>query len=276
MSLVSSFPVRSPSLRSRSPLSDEQIRAVAPSIFAVHKHESRSERYTYLPTGEVLGALRREGFAPFMVCQTRVRHEDRRGFTKHMVRMRHATQVDDAEANEIVLLNSHDGSSSYQLIAGLFRHVCSNGLVCGDTLSDVRVQHKGPIAERVVAGAYEVLEGFERVRANRDAMRAVLLDVPEQVAFAQAALSLRYEPSVLRPAPVGAMQLLVPRREADARADLWSTFNRVQEALVSGGLEGRSASGHRMRTRPVQGIDANLKLNRALWLLAEAMRQIKG
>jgi hypothetical protein len=96
-------------------------------------------------------------------------------------------------------------------------------------------------------------------------MRAVVLDAAEQGAFATAALSLKYEPDPVRPAPVTASQLLEVRRSADGGADLWSTFNRVQEALVTGGLRGRRADGGPMRTRPVQGIDANLKLNRALW-----------
>ena len=78
--------------------------------------------------------LRQEGFEPFMVCQTRVRHEGRRDFTKHMLRLRHASQINGREANEIILLNSHDGTSSYQMLAGMFRFVCSNGLVCGDTV----------------------------------------------------------------------------------------------------------------------------------------------
>lgn len=275
-SLASSFHSRSASLRSASPLSDDQIRAVAPSIFAHAKHASRSDRYTCLPTSDVLAALRGEGFEPFMVCQTRVRHEDRRGFTKHMVRMRHAGQVSNAEADEIVLINSHDGTSSCQLLAGMFRFVCSNGLVVGDMVADVRVHHKGPIAERVIAGAYEVLEGFERARSQREGMRAVMLDAAEQGVFVQAALSLRYGPDPLRPAPVTAAQLLDVRRSADAGADLWSTFNRVQEALVAGGLRGRGANGQRMHTRPVHGIDANLRLYRALWMLAESMRQLKG
>ncbi|MEN9476374.1 MAG: hypothetical protein RLZZ300_515, partial [Pseudomonadota bacterium] len=59
--LASRFASRSPSLRSDHPLSDEQIRAVAPSIFAQAAHESRSARYTYIPTIEVLAGLRREG-----------------------------------------------------------------------------------------------------------------------------------------------------------------------------------------------------------------------
>ncbi len=109
MQLASRFASRSPSLRSDSPLSDDQIRRVAPSIFADAPHESRSERYSYIPTAAVLTELRKEGFQPFMVAQTRVRNEDRRDFTKHMIRLRHANQINDAEANEIVLLNSHDG-----------------------------------------------------------------------------------------------------------------------------------------------------------------------
>jgi hypothetical protein len=81
-----------------------------------------------------------------MVTQTRVRDEGKREHTKHMMRLRHASQINGAEANEIVLLNSHDGTSSYQMLAGMFRFVCSNGLVCGDTVADVRVPHKGDVA----------------------------------------------------------------------------------------------------------------------------------
>ena len=276
MKLASRFASHSPSLRSSSPLTDEQIRAVAPSIFAAEKHVSRSDRYTYIPTGEVLTALRKEGFEPFMVCQTRVRQDDRRDFTKHMVRMRHATQVNDAEANEIVLLNSHDGTSSYQLISGLFRYVCSNGLVFGDTFSDVRVHHKGQIVDRVIEGAYEVLDGFDLVRERRDGMRAITLDTAEQAIFARAALALKYEPDPVKPVPITETQVLAPRRGDDVRSDLWSTFNRIQESLLNGGLLGRGATGRRMRTRPVQGIDQNLRLNRALWMLAEEMRHLKS
>jgi len=51
---------------------------------------------------------------------------------------------------------------------------------------------------------------------------------------------------------------------------------RVQENLVKGGLSSRAANGRQQRTRPVQGIDQNVRLNRALWLLADGMRQLKA
>ena len=126
MQLASRFASHSPALRSDYPLSDDQIRSVAPSIFADAPHESRSERYSYIPTAAVLTELRKEGFQPFMVTQTRVRDEGKREHTKHMLRLRHASQINGAEANEIVLLNSHDGTSSYQMLAGQFR-LCPTG-----------------------------------------------------------------------------------------------------------------------------------------------------
>jgi hypothetical protein len=41
-------------------------------------------------------------------------------------------------------------------------------------------------------------------------------------------------------------------------------MNRVQENMINGGLPGRAANGRRQQTRPVQGIDQNVRLNRAL------------
>jgi hypothetical protein len=276
MQLASRFASRSPSLRSDYPLSDGQIRRVAPSIFADAAHESRSERYTYIPTAAVLTELRKEGFQPFMVTQTRVRDEGKREHTKHMIRLRHASQINGAEANEIVLLNSHDGTSSYQMLAGMFRFVCSNGLVCGDTVADVRVPHKGDVASSVIEGAFEVLSGFERVKESRDAMRTITLDEGEAEVFARSALALKYDPTDNKPAPITESQILMPRRFDDRRPDLWSVFNRTQENLTKGGLHGRSANGRRQQTRPVQGIDSDIRLNRALWLLADGLRQLKA
>ncbi|MFG9250452.1 DUF932 domain-containing protein [Pseudomonas aeruginosa] len=276
MQLATRFASRSPVLRSEHPLSDDQILGVAPSIFAETPHESRSQRYAYIPTAAVLAELRKEGFQPFMACQTRVRDEGKREHTKHMLRLRHASQINGAEANEIILLNSHDGTSSYQMLAGMFRFVCSNGLVCGDTVADVRVPHKGDVAGSVIEGAYEVLQGFERVKESRDAMRAITLDEGEAEVFARAALALKYDPTDNKPAPITESQILMPRRFDDRRPDLWSVFNRTQENLTKGGLHGRSANGRRQKTRPVQGIDSDVRLNRALWMLADGLRQLKA
>jgi hypothetical protein len=270
-------------LRSEQPLHEDQMRAAAPSIFAEGKHASRSMRYTYIPTIEVLRGLRKEGFEPFMVAQGASRVEGKAAFTKHMIRMRHAGQVQARpEANEIILINSHDGASSYQMLAGMFRFVCCNGLVVGEVVDDIRIPHKGNIQGEVIEGAFRVLDEFAQVEEHTEAMKALQLQPPEEIAFATAALALRFgerrveETGGHRPAPVTAEQLIEARRPEDFGHSLWTTFQRVQENVIRGGQPGRSAQGRRLQTRPVGSIDRGVSLNRALWMLAEEMRKLKA
>ncbi len=104
------------SIRQERPLTNDELVKVVPSVFSEEKHNSRSDRYTYIPTITLLDKLREEGFQPFFACQSRVRDEDKRGHTKHMVRLRREGANKGTEVPEIILLNSHDGSSSYQMI----------------------------------------------------------------------------------------------------------------------------------------------------------------
>ncbi|NUZ08863.1 DUF932 domain-containing protein [Piscinibacter koreensis] len=266
-------------LRSDQPLPEDTMRRAAPSIFAEGKHASRSERYTYIPTIEVLRSLRREGFEPFMVAQGQSRVEGKTEYTKHLIRMRHAGQVSSRpEANEVILINSHDGASAYQMLAGAFRFVCCNGLVVGSATNDIRIPHKGNIQHEVIEGAFRVLEDFEAVDASIDGMKALELSEDEERAYATAALTLRFgeRGEGQPPAPVTPEQLLEARRVEDVGHSVWSVFQRTQENTTRGGQTGRSAAGRRLQTRGVGSIDRSVNLNRALWVLAEEMRKLKG
>lgn len=258
-------------VRRDRPLTHEELMQFVPSVFSEDKHESRSERYTYIPTITLLDNLQREGFRPFFACQTRVRDESKREHTKHMLRLRREGQITGKQVPEIILLNSHDGSSSYQMLPGLFRAVCSNGLVCGESFGEVRVPHKGNVVERVIEGAYEVLGIFDRVEEKRDAMQSLMLPPPAQQALAKAAMTYRFGEEYQ---PVTESQLLAPRRWQDESGDLWTTYQRIQENLIKGGLYGRNAKGGRTHTRAIKGIDGDVKLNRALWVMAENMLQL--
>lgn len=258
-------------LQANHPLSDEQIMSVAPSIFTVEAHERMSERYTAIPTIDVLNALRSEGFMPFMVAQTKVRDPGRREHTKHMLRLRRASDVTASEANEVILINSHDGTSSYQMTAGILRFVCMNGLVCGDNIVGVKVRHSGDVVDEVVEGAYTIAGEFTRVDEARERMQSIVLKPQEQLAFASSALLLKYDEGA---APVRPEQLLRPRRWDDRGDDLWRTFNRVQENMTKGGLRSISTTGRRIRTRAVEGLNRDVKLNKALWTLADEMAKL--
>lgn len=148
-------------IRRDRPLTHEELMSHVPSIFGEDKHVSRSEGYTWIPTITILESLQREGFQPFFACQTRVRDPGRREHTKHMLRLRRTGQISSPQVPEIILLNSHDGSSSYQMLPGLFRAICTNGLVYGQSFGEIRVPHKGNVVEKVIEGAYEVLGVFD-------------------------------------------------------------------------------------------------------------------
>jgi Domain of unknown function (DUF932). len=270
--LSTTFGRKSFGLRANTPLSDDQLYRVAPSIFAIDKHESRSDRYTYIPTIDVLNGLRKEGFQPFMVAQSRSRIEGKSDFTKHMLRLRTAEKIDSPEAFEIILINSHDGTSSYQMLAGVFRFVCQNGMVTGDTINDIRVPHRGNITDNVIDAAFTISEEFELIDNSMHEMKSTILTPEESNIFATAALGLKYEEDK---EPISSSQLLLPRRIADKQPDLWSVTNRIQENLIRGGLPGQTVNGKRTTTRAVKSIDTNVKLNKSLWILTEKMTELK-
>ncbi|EAA9929367.1 DUF945 domain-containing protein, partial [Salmonella enterica] len=257
-------------IRRDRPLTHEELMQYTPSVFGEDKHASRSDRYSYIPTITLLDNLRREGFEPFFACQSRVRDPGRRDYTKHMLRLRRAGQITGRQVPEIIILNSHGGESSFQLLPGVFRSVCTNSLVCGQSFGEIRVPHRGNIVEKVIEGAYDVLNVFDRVEEKREAMQSLLLPPPAQQALAKAALTYRFGEEHQ---PVTTAQVLTPRRREDYGQDLWTVWNTLQENLLKGGLPGRTAKGKRSHTRAVNGIDGDVKLNRALWVMAEQMQQ---
>lgn len=270
-------------------MTEDEIRAVAPSVFAVTAHESRSERFAPIPTIDVLRALSREGFEVVGARQAVTRVEGKKAFTKHLLRMRKmdignsvAYHVGDTVC-EMLLKNANDGTCQYDLMAGLFRIRCLNSLVAQiGELAEVKVRHSGQVADKVIEGTYRVVGEAQKALAAPSDWSQMSLSRDESHAFAKAAHVLRFgeteeggAPPAIRPE-----QLLNVRRTGDASADLWTTFNVVQENAIRGGLHGvtRDANNRRRRmsTRPINGIDQDIKLNKALWVLAQEMAKLKS
>jgi Domain of unknown function (DUF932) len=221
-----------------------------------------------IPTDRVLQGLMTAGFVPVSVQQTPSRLGSPE-HAKHVLRLRRryeSVQLKDA-VPEVVFLNSHDGSSAYQLRMGIYRVVCTNGLVVSrGAFPAVHVPHRGDVVDDVVAGALQIAEQFGRLAGQVGRMEQRALYKDEQLALAEQAMDLRFaRDDIGRPA---AVQLLGCRRVEDAGNDLWSIFNRIQENLLTGGLHRRTATGRLTRTRRISAIWENLRLNGALWDMA--------
>ncbi|MFB9948903.1 DUF932 domain-containing protein [Rhizobium puerariae] len=274
--LATRFGRNSHQISGREALDNEALYRHVPSVFAREAHDSRSERYVYVPTIDIVEGLRREGWFPFFAVQAVPRDGDRMGHAKHMLRLRRDDGIGKPEAAEVIIVNSHDGTSSYQMFAGMLRFVCTNSLVAGERFEEVRVPHKGNIQHDIIEGVYTVAEDFPRLIDASETMKEITLSADERRVLAEASLVARYgeEESPIRPD-----QIIQPRRREDAGNSLWTSFNQIQEHLTKGGLPGRrrNAEGRirRSQTRAVNGIDQSVTLNRALWTLAEGMQRLK-
>ena len=101
-----------------------------------------------------------------------------------------------------------------------------------------------------------------------------ILTDAERLALATGAATHRWEDP--DKAPVSPSTLLNPRRFGDGAKDLWTTLNTVQENVIRGGQRDysrRRPDGNRMpKSRAIKGIDEDIKLNKALWRMAEVLR----
>ena len=250
-------------------LSPEVLRERVPAVFAPGAHERTSASYTFISTEQVLAALGSAGFLPVEARQAARAKSPMH--TRHLIRLRRryeTIQLRDA-IPEILFLNSHDGTSAYQLRVGLFRVACTNGLVVSMGVFPVwRVMHRGDVVRDVVCAAFRISQRFEALATAVERMERTVLDAGQRLEFAAQALALRF-PKDLEGA-VEPSRFLVPRRPEDAGNDLWRTFNVVQENLLRGGILRRSASNRLTRTRRITAIREDVRLNSALWEMAIA------
>lgn len=255
-------------------LSWEALRHRAPSIFAPSPMLGVSSRYAFVPTARIVAGLREANWVSVDVEEQRIRLEKRRGFQKHLIRFRLAAQIASLDEwnIELVLVNSHDGGCAYQLHAGIYRRICSNGLVVSDGgFQALRFRHAGLSPESVVLASLSLMDALPYLAGRIVGFRSRMLEPAEALAFADRALRLRYSSDV--EPPVAPARLLEARREEDQGSDLWHTLNRVQENLIRGGV----ADGHRDRrgrlrsVRGLRGIDSKVDLNKRLWGLAERL-----
>ena len=252
-------------------MTEQELVHIAPSIFADHAHADTSKRYGFVPTATIVRQMVESGFNPIYASEQHVRKADRIGFQKHMIRFRHEDWKPEKVGDvlpEIVLVNSHDRTSAFTFHAGIFRLVCSNGMVVADsTIESIHIRHSGNILEDVVAGTAAIAKSLPLVFDEIKRFTSRILSQDEQLTFATAGLMLKYDNE--EDIPIVAQRVLAAHRQEDVGDDLWRVFNRVQENLIVGGQRG-NVHNYR-RTRGVRGIDQGISLNKGLWELGSAL-----
>jgi hypothetical protein len=240
-------------------------------VFATAPAARLTDRYGFIPTNELVSAFEREDWVVTGASTKNVRKPERDGLQRHLIRFAHRSQMEAnrTERIETILLNSHDGTSSLQLGAGVFRFACANGIIVADsTVATIRLGHHKLGMDTVLNSAHAILGQAEVVAGTIEQWKQIDVTDEEALHLAETAIKLRWNDPEL--APVDAQQVAMNcRRIEDRHPTLWNVFNRVQENTLRNGLKATRVQPSRnqlMRSpRSLKALDATVKINRGLW-----------
>jgi hypothetical protein len=225
-----------------------------------------SDRYVHISTQRVVELMQEEGFTVAGTIAQKARGAGPAQFAKHVIDFRHpdVPAIGDSTPR-FLFANSHDGSMRASVLAGVFRFVCSNGMVVGSTYANERVRHAGEAAHNIIERVRALARNTGPLFQQIESWQRKELSEAQRNEFARLAATLRWgDPHRFLPE-----EILQVRRPEDDKGDLWTVFNRVQEATTRGGLEGVARTGRAVRSRPLTEVSTDLRFNEQLWKLAE-------
>ena len=266
-------------------LTKEQIKNSSPLVFAdAPTNPDVSDKYLFVNTETIIDDLAKLNWLPVQASQRKGRKSGGTIFSKHMVAFQNPdikiTSKDGDDAYpRILLTNSHDGMQAFKFSVGIFRLVCSNGLVVADEqFSDFKIKHKGYTfgeLRNVVKQAVEDLPN--RVQVMND-MRDRTLTQTEKEKLAIDAMLIR---AGIKPNSEEATKfnyddetiedILEPKREADKGDDLWKVFNVIQEKITQGEFHAALKGAKVRKVRKIKSFEKDMKVNKELFKLATAL-----
>jgi hypothetical protein len=270
-------------------LTEEEIMRMAPAAYATGHKDTLSDRYGEVDSRQVIEIMRDYGFGVSQAAQKKVRKSSEVPFAEHLVAFSRPNALYDSNAvqPEIIMYNSRNGLSSLKLFVGLFRFICSNGMVAGEGM-DFRVRHtttRISDLEQAISGA---VEAMPVIMDRMQRMKSVQLTERDTLEFVKNATTLRWEWAETHKiwngvdngtyASTGTVDDIANKlmRYEDRSNDLWTVFNRTQEKLIRGKVDVVSVTDKarlgKVRSAPaVRSIGESVRINRQLWDMAEEL-----
>jgi len=262
-SKVMSNELNTMSMMSNKVYSLEEIKQTAPSVFTTDKAPHLTDKYIQTPTSRVVEDLMNLGWQ--VTKAQEVKSRKYKGFQKHLIVFRNPDimikgENGDDSFPQILLTNSHDGKAAFNFRVGIFRLVCSNGLVISDAdFNNVSIRHINYTFETLQSKIGEVIAKLPNLVQKINLFKSTQLTETQMQDFAAKAMQLRTKQRV------NIMDVLNADRPQDAGNDLWVVFNRVQEKLLGG-----SYKAGKRKARSVKNFQKDIELNEQLFELAES------
>jgi len=249
-----------------SAYSIETLKQVTPSVFATGPSPKLTNRYTFVPTFEILENFEREGWQVYSAKQVGKNAVHGR----HELRLRNGNlpMVGDTFL-EAMIRNSHDGSTMFSVSAGLHRLVCSNGLTVPTSVSDtIRVRHMNFELGTVKMITDQFAEKLPTIEKSVNKMMSITMEDSKRVDFAKKATMIRWDKGSIP--QISVENLLTPNRVEDEKNTVWNVFNVLQEKLVRGGTQYKTQKGRLTSMKYLKDFQNINKINTQLWELAES------
>jgi len=233
-----------------------------------------SKHYSFVPTMKVVNDLRALGYEVVDATQVKARKKSTNGYQKHMITFEHPKyKVEGSEEYpQILLTNSHDGGNAFTLSAGIFRLVCSNGLVIkSEDYGSSRLVHKGYSFDAVQKLVHEFEGTISEVLTKITAMKRKQLTDEQMIQFAKQAALLRFKAASYNEDNIADVvdidEILEATRPEDVGNGLYEVYNRVQESLINGNYHYKLGTKHR-KGRTIKSFKQNIDVNKKLSELA--------
>lgn len=254
-------------------LSDAQLIELAPAIFGEKAHESRSEKYKYIPTYNLLAELKLHGYTIHGVNQAKVRGNGDNNYAKHAVLIRH-TEKEKSQfgAPELFIVNAHDGTSSWRVISS-WRMKGGASFLSAD--SEERIQHRGKnVIEKVISSAEKTLLKAHQMEIELQLMSNRILTSAELDLFIKRALVVRYhDPASNKevnfndyPVNIQSVKELFKKPPS-----VLECISSVSDALINGKIIGVDPSGEERKQRAITNIGKRVATKQALYLFATSI-----
>ena len=249
-----------------TPLNFETLKSEVPAIFSTNPSPKMSNKYTFVPTMDILENFQAEGWNIFSAKQT-----GRSQYATHEIRLRNGElpAVGDSLI-EAVIRNSHNGLTTFSVSSGLHRLVCSNGLTVPTSLAEqFNIRHQNFDVGEVRRLTDSFASRLPIIQESLVKMENRELTIDEKVGFVKGAAAIRWKEGKM-PSTMSIEEILNPMRDGDVGDSLWKVFNVVQEKMVRGGVGYRSGRGRLTTMRELKNISVVNNVNTKLWELAES------
>ena len=252
-------------------LTKEEIKEKARSIFASKGAENTSEKYSHIPTFKIIEDMEVLGWKVTDVKEVKARKNA--GFQKHLVIFRNPEIAINGEDGDdvfpqILLTNSSDGKNAFTFRAGLFRLVCSNGLVIStQDFANMKIRHYGYDFSELQKTITSMVEKLPLTVESMNKFKQTKLVEAQILDFAKKALTVRFGEEEMNRITVDFNEFVKPVRKEDEGNDLWSVFNRVQEKVLEGDFEYVAGTKSR-KARKIKNFNQDIELNSKLYELA--------